>query len=63
MRRSNKSLLDKMCLTMNLLEDLRGLEDQLSLMTTRFMLAKKFKWREIYLFLRSHEKCLFIQMA
>jgi hypothetical protein len=30
-----------------LLEDLRGLEGQLSLMTTRFMLARKFKWRVI----------------
>jgi hypothetical protein len=47
MRRSNKSLLYRMCLIMNLLEDLRGPEGRLSLMTTRFMLAKKFKWREI----------------
>jgi hypothetical protein len=41
--RSNKSLLYRMCHIMNLLEDLRGPEGQLSLMTTRFMLAKKFK--------------------
>jgi hypothetical protein len=47
MRRSNKSLLYRMCHTMNLLEDLRGSEGRLSLMTTRFMLAKKFKWRVI----------------
>jgi hypothetical protein len=45
--RSNKSLLYRMCHTMNLLEDLRGPEGRLSLMTTRFMLAKKFKWRVI----------------
>jgi hypothetical protein len=45
MRRSNKSLLYRMCHTMNLLEDLRGSEGQLCLMTTRFMLVKKFKWR------------------
>jgi hypothetical protein len=32
---------------MNLLEDLRGPEGRLSLKTTRFMLAKKFKWRVI----------------
>jgi hypothetical protein len=47
MRRSNKSLLYRMCHTMNLLEDLRGLEGRLSLMTTMFMLVKKFKWRVI----------------
>jgi hypothetical protein len=47
MRRSNNSLLYRMCHIMNLLEDLRGPEDQLSLMTMRFMLAKKFKWRVI----------------
>jgi hypothetical protein len=47
MRRSNKSLLYRMCYTMNLLEDLRGPEGRLSLMTTRFMLVKKFKWRVI----------------
>jgi hypothetical protein len=47
MRRSNKSLLYKMCHTMNLLEDLRGAEGWLSLMTTRFMLVNKFKWRVI----------------
>jgi hypothetical protein len=43
MRRSNNDLLFRMCHMMNLLEDLRGPECQLSLMTTRFMLAKKFK--------------------
>jgi hypothetical protein len=32
---------------MNLLEDLRGPEGRLSLNITRFMLAKKFKWRVI----------------
>jgi hypothetical protein len=47
MRRSNKSHIYMMCLTINLLEDLRQPEGRLSLMTTRFMLAKKFKWREI----------------
>jgi hypothetical protein len=47
MRRSNKSLLYMMCHTMNLLEDLRWPEGRLSLMTMRFMLAKKFKWRVI----------------
>jgi hypothetical protein len=47
MRRSNESLLYKMCHTMNLLEDFREPEGQLSLMTTRFILAKKFKWRVI----------------
>jgi hypothetical protein len=31
----------------NLLEDLRELQGQLSMMTTRLMLAKKFKWRAI----------------
>jgi hypothetical protein len=45
--RSNNSFLCKMCHIMNLLEDLRGPKGQLSLMTTRFMLAKKFKWRVI----------------
>jgi hypothetical protein len=43
MRSSNKSILYRMCHTMNLLEDLRGPEGRLSLMTTRFILAKKFK--------------------
>jgi hypothetical protein len=43
MRRSNNSPLCKMCHIMKLLEDLRWPEGQLSLMTTRFMLAKKFK--------------------
>jgi hypothetical protein len=38
-----QELLYRMCHTMNLLEDLRGPEGRLSLMTTRFMLAKKFK--------------------
>jgi hypothetical protein len=47
MRRSNNSLLYRMCHIMNLLEDLRGAEGQLSLMTIRLMLAKKFKWRVI----------------
>jgi hypothetical protein len=47
MRRNNKSLLCRMCHTVNLLEDLREPEGRLSLMTMRFMLAKKFKWREI----------------
>jgi hypothetical protein len=47
MRRNNKSLLYKMCHTMNLLEDLRRAEGWLSLMTTRFMLVNKFKWRVI----------------
>jgi hypothetical protein len=47
MRRNNKSLLYRMCHTINLLEDLKKPEGQLSLMTIRFMLAKKFKWREI----------------
>jgi hypothetical protein len=42
-----QSLPYRMCHTMNLLEDLREPEDRLSLMTMRFMLAKKFKWREI----------------
>jgi hypothetical protein len=37
----------RMCHTMNLLKDLRGPEGQLSLMTTRFMLEKKIKWRVI----------------
>jgi hypothetical protein len=45
--RSNNSLLYRMCHIMKLLEDLRGLEGQLSLMTIRFILAKKFKWRVI----------------
>jgi hypothetical protein len=45
--RSNNSLLYRICHIMNLLEDLRGSEGQLSLMTTRFILAKKFKWRVI----------------
>jgi hypothetical protein len=43
MRMSNKSLLYRMCHTMNLLGDLRGLEGRLSLMTTWFMLAKKIQ--------------------
>jgi hypothetical protein len=47
MRRSNKSLMYRMCHTMNLLEDLREPEGRLSLMAMRFMLAKKFKWMEI----------------
>jgi hypothetical protein len=47
MRRSNKSLLYRMCHTMNFLKGLRGPEVQLSQMTTRFMLAKKFKWKVI----------------
>jgi hypothetical protein len=47
MRRSNKSLLYRMGHTMNLLKDLRGAEGQLSLMTMRFMLVKKFEWRVI----------------
>jgi hypothetical protein len=46
-RRNNKSLPYMMCHTMNLLEDLREPECRLSLMTMRFMLVKKFKWREI----------------
>jgi hypothetical protein len=47
MWRNNKSLPYRMCHTMNLLEDLREPEGRLSLMTMRFMLVKKFKWREI----------------
>jgi hypothetical protein len=43
MRMSNKSLLYRMCHTMNLLGDLRGPEGRLSLMTTWFMLAKKIQ--------------------
>jgi hypothetical protein len=47
MRRNNKSLLCRMFHTMNLLEDHREPEGQLSLMTMRFMSVKKFKWSEI----------------
>jgi hypothetical protein len=47
MRRNNRSLPYRMCHTMNLLEDLREPEGRLSLMTMKFMLAKKFKLREI----------------
>jgi hypothetical protein len=47
MRKSKNNLVYKMCHMMNLLEDLRGPEGQLSLITMRFMLAKKFKWRVI----------------
>jgi hypothetical protein len=47
MMRNNKSLPYRMCHTMNLLEDIREPEGRLSLMTMRFMLTKKFKWREI----------------
>jgi hypothetical protein len=45
--RSNNNLLYRMCHIMNLLKDLRGLEGQLSLMNTGFILVKKFKWRVI----------------
>jgi hypothetical protein len=44
---SNNNILYRMCHIMNLLEDLRGPEGLLSLMTMRFMLVKKFKWRVI----------------
>jgi hypothetical protein len=47
MRKGNNSLLYRMCHIMDLLKDLRELEGQLSLVTMRFMLAKKFKWRVI----------------
>jgi hypothetical protein len=43
MKRSNNNILFRMCHMMNLLKDLRGPEGQLSLMTTRFMFAKKIQ--------------------
>jgi hypothetical protein len=46
-RRNNYSLPYMMCHIMNLLEDPRGLEGRLSLKITRFMFAKKLKWRVI----------------
>jgi hypothetical protein len=52
MRRSNNNLLYMMCHVMNLLENLEGPENWLSLKITRFMLAKKFKWRVIPSFLK-----------
>jgi hypothetical protein len=41
--RSNNNFLYRMCHIMNLLEVLREPKSQLSLMTMRFMLAKKLK--------------------
>jgi hypothetical protein len=47
MRKSNINFLCMMCHMMDLLEDLIGPEFWLSLMTMRYMLANKFRWRVI----------------